>query len=363
MKDRTLSYALRLASRGSVPVATPQIASALYECSPSALTALAATQRMAPWLADVLATITGASVDARWDIVRDAATAQIIQTMRIYHELTRVIGAMNEMDVPVVVLKGPALADTLYPNPALRVYSDVDLLIHERHLVRVSEYLVGRGYHDKNVDDSPHRLHGCHGIFQRIFINDETGHVVELHCDHLQIGLEPVGMEEIWGRAIEHRFGGATARILANDDLFVQLCVHLRRHGYERLGWFKDLDLMVRSGQVNWQAVREKAAAQGCLDSVSYALWLLPRMLGTPLSGEARRLVEAQGTFSRSLYRIFWRPADVLGLVPQRLWRFRRLTQFAPETGLLRGGLPSLLFPGRRSDKVRVLRAAATRSR
>ena len=119
--------------------------------------------------------------------------------------------------------------------------------------------------------------------------------MVELHCDHLQIGLEPVGMDEIWGRAIEHRFGGATARILANDDLFVQLCVHLRRHGYERLGWFKDLDLMVRSGRVNWQAVREKATVQGCLDSVSYALWLLPRMLGTPLPREARRLVEAQG--------------------------------------------------------------------
>jgi len=169
-------------------------------------------------------------------------------------------------------------------------------------------------------------------------------------------------MDEIWESSTPVLLGGTSARALEEHDLFVQLCVHLQRHGFGRLIWFKDIDLIIRRGAVDWSTVEAKAAQQGCLDSVAYTLWLLERVLGTPLPAAAQLLVWRQPWLARRLDRMLWPPKSVVALAPQRQWRLRRLVQFAPETGVLRGGLPSLLTTGRRTDKLRVLGAAVRRS-
>ena len=303
--------------------------------------------------------------ESRFAPVHQAGMGQTFRTLSLFAELTRVLTALNEMDVPVVVLKGPVLAETYYPEAGLRPYGDVDLLIHEANLSRVSRFLSERGYREKNEDTEPdsHRLHECHGIFQKIFIHETSGQIVEVHCDHLQIGLEPVSMDEIWETSMDRRFGDASARALEDHDMFVQLCVHLNRHGYERLIWFKDLDLMIRSAKLDWAKIESKAREQGCLAAVAYTLWVLPRVLQTPLPVEAVRLSRKQGAISRMLFKRMWPLERVLKLESQRQWRFRRLVQFAPETGVFRGGLPSLLTTGRTRDKLRVLFAASSKSR
>ncbi len=355
----SLAKTLRLASVGERPIATPSAVRALLECAEiSELAKLALEHRMAPWLAAVIASNEETATASRLAPLRQAGAGQTMQTMLLYAEMTKVVGLLNEAEVPVVVLKGPALADTVYPDPALRAYGDIDVLIHETDLPETSAILRERGYVEEHEEHQPHRIHQCHGIFQRKFLHPESGHCVEVHCDHLQIGLEPVSMDEIWNDASEHSFGRAKARLLEQHDLFVQLCVHLNRHGFERLAWFKDLDLMVRAGKLDWEMVVSKARRQGCLDTVSYALYLLQRTLGTPLSPQALAIVQSQGLVSRAFHRMVWKPGAIVALAEQRQHRWRRLVQFAPETGVFRGGLPALLTTGRRSDKLRVLAAA-----
>ena len=46
-----------------------------------------------------------------------------------------------EASVPVIVLKGAALATLVYPSPALRPMRDIDLLVHRRDLDRVEAVL------------------------------------------------------------------------------------------------------------------------------------------------------------------------------------------------------------------------------
>lgn len=355
----SLAKTLRLASVGDRPFATPSAARALLECVDIAdLAKLALEHRMAPWLAAVISSNEETAAADRLAPLRQAGAGQTMQTMLLYAEMTKVVGLLNEAEIPVVLLKGPALADTVYPDPALRAYGDIDVLIHEADLPETSAILRNRGYAEEHEEHQPHRIHQCHGIFQRKFMHPESGHCLEVHCDHLQIGLEPVSMDEIWNDASEHSFGRARARVLEQHDLFVQLCVHLNRHGFERLAWFKDLDLMVRRDTLDWNLVAAKAQKQGCLDSVSYTLYLLGRTLGTPLPPQAREVVETQGLASRAFHRMVWRPAAIVALSEQRQHRWRRLVQFAPETGVFRGGLPALLTTGRRGDKFKVLCAA-----
>ncbi|HXU23257.1 MAG TPA: nucleotidyltransferase family protein [Tepidiformaceae bacterium] len=324
------------------------------------LTRLAVEHKVAPWLSSVIASNRELAAAPRFEAIRQAGTAQMMQSLGLFAELSQLVRLLNARDIQLVVLKGPVIAEEYYPDAALRPYGDLDLLIREGDLLAVSEMLVARGYREKNGDDHEegHRLHACHGIFQRIFIHPESGAVVELHCDHLQIGLEPVSMDDIWSGSTEVRIGAGVARALEPHDLFVQLCIHLQRHGFSRLIWFKDLDLMIRRGVLDWRTVEERARQQGCRDSVAYTLWLVERMLGTPLPAPAQILVRRQPWVSKTVDHVLWPPKNVLGLVPQRQWRLRRLVQFAPESGILRGGLPSLLTTGRRADKLRVMGAA-----
>ena len=305
MSQTELARALRCLTAGPAPHVSEAAFRAVRECGDlTELAEIAVAQRVAPWVSAALASAEVEFTNA--PAVRSAGSRQAIETFRLFGELTKLLTQLNAESIPTVVLKGPVLAETYYPEPSLRPYGDIDLLIHEPDLARVSSLLFARGYRLKDEHEEGHRLHECHGLFQSIFVHPDEGFVVEVHCDHLQIGLEPVSMDVIWNTAEERRFGRGSARTLEANDTFVHLCVHLQRHGFARLIWWKDIDLMVRSGDVDWAAVRAKAEEQGCLDSVSYCLWLLPKMLGTPLPEPAVRLSRAQGRLSRLVFRQSW---------------------------------------------------------
>lgn len=353
-----LPTTLRLAIRGSRPNLSPEAVRAIRSCPDlTELGELAESHRVAPWLAAAIANEPSLSALPGLQHIQQAAGRQTFHALRLFAELSHLLVPLNAAGVPVVVLKGPVVAQQYYPDQSLRPYGDVDILIHERDLGAVSDLLSDRGYVEKNGlhDHGGDRIHECHGVFQRIYVHESSGLIVEVHCDHLQIGLEPVGMDQIWAGSTPVAFGQGMAGALEPHDLFVHLCVHLQRHGYERLIWFKDLDLMVRDGGLDWAKVAAQAREQGSVGAVSYSLRLLPGLLGTPLPQDAREIAAMQSALSRALYRRIWPPRRIARLEPQRQWRFRRLVQFAPETGLIRGGIPSFLLPGRRKDKVRVL--------
>ncbi len=261
---------------------------------------LALRQRMGPWVAEALALDARMADDARFVELRQACAGQAFEALILYGELARVLSSLNACSIDTIVLKGPAVAIQFYANPGLRPYGDIDILIHERDLPEISSLLESWGYRDKNADEHPGRLHECHGIFQRIFIHPD-GRLVEVHCDHLRVGLEPIGMDATWQRSCEMRFGKATGRVLEQHDLFIQLAVHLQRHGFERLIWFKDLDLMVRRGELDWERIRTEAQREDCAEIVGYVLYVLQSVLDTPLPAQAEALIGAESRVARFL--------------------------------------------------------------
>ncbi|MCC6381080.1 MAG: nucleotidyltransferase family protein [Dehalococcoidia bacterium] len=354
---------LRRSCRGPRPSldATPAAAIAALPDT-TALAELAERHRVAPWLAAAIRTSPALDDEALLRPITRAAQRQSFATMPLMAELSVILEHLNANEVPVVVLKGPGVAGAFYPGRGLRPFGDLDILVPESSLPLVRSFLGARGYSEMHEHDDSGRIHHCHGLFQRIFVHPERGHIVEVHCDHLQIGLEPVSMEQIWERSEPMQFGRGQARVLELHDLIVHLAVHLHRHGFNRLIWFKDLDLIIRQRSVDWSVVRERAEAQGCLASLAQTLALLPAMLETPLPAPVTRMYQELPWVHRKLLEAAWSPDDIVALKPQRGLRFRRAVQFAPENGLIRGGLPALLFLGRRREKLRVLAAAVRRN-
>jgi hypothetical protein len=68
------------------------------------------------------------------------------QSMMLLHHGRRISAAMQRESVPAAVVKGPAFADTLYPAPADRSFTDIDILIPHKSLPACSAILQDLGF-------------------------------------------------------------------------------------------------------------------------------------------------------------------------------------------------------------------------
>jgi hypothetical protein len=187
--------------------------------------------------------------------------------------------------------------------------------------------------------------------FHRQFIAQDSGVMVEVHRDPLQLGLQPACEEGRWQRAIPvPELRGAL--MLCAEDQLVHLSLHAHKHGFERLIWLKDIDLLLRARgpRLDWALVHAVARREGVTGSVWYTLWLARLLLGTPVPpGQLRRFRPAPPV--RILYRLVWPPDRIQELGGHMR---RRAVQFhAAES--LRGMAPTLILMGRRRTRVRAM--------
>ena len=347
---------LTLALRGEEPAGSPALSEVAREVRDWSRVALLSAQHgVSPWLlrsisyADLNAVIPNASLAA----IRRQARACVLKTLSLTQALQEALLALGTESIPIAVLKGPAIAERYYPDPSLRPYRDIDLLVPLEAHRRVFDVCARLGYivAEDHGGVSAAANGTCESPFEAKFVHRECGIKLEIHYDHLQTGLRPQAMDDVWQRSEPWTFHGASARVLALNDLFLFLCVHLNKHGFGGLIWFKDLDLIVRNhcDQLDWRWLDEAARREGVRTSLTYALRLLAKLLNTPLPDEAAALAKVTG--ASIFHRLLWREEEVLNL---GVGRWRRAVQFVPRDGF-RGALPSVLVMGRRPDKLRAL--------
>jgi len=348
---------LTLALKGDAPGETAGLAEAARKVKDwSTVAELASIHRIAPWL---LKAMQKAGVDAcPPSFIKDlkaTAWSQSIFTMALGHALEEALTALGQAEVPVMVLKGPVVAERLYPDPGLRPYTDIDILVpYERQTdIQVVCQALGYVLEEDHGGLAAPRSGTSEHAFEMLYVHPERQVKLDVHLDHLQIGLRPQDTSGLWQRSDEWSFGSACGRAPSQEDLFLTLAVHLHRHGFNRLIWIKDLDLFLRrfGAELDWKGLEQMAAAEGVSSSLRLSLRITVRLLDTPLPPGARHLARASP--ASFLASILW-PDEGLFRTEPRSDRWRRAVQFVPWEGI-RGALPSLLLMGRRGDKVRAL--------
>jgi hypothetical protein len=296
------------------------------------------------------------------ETLRSNALNQIAHVARLDATLGTILPALQQTSVPTILLKGPVLSRLVYADQTLRPYSDLDLTVRESDEQSVSETLVATGLvevpHGAEVErlTHAHHIHGG-GAFHRVFVAPGGGVMVELHLDPLQMGLRPTREAARWERA-QPAPDLPGALMLSPEDQIIQLAAHVHKHGFSRLIWLKDLDLLVRElGEtIDWRLVQASARAEGVEGSVWYTLWLAAKILGTPAPAEPMRAL-APIPPVRLLYRLVWPPDGVANL--QGHMR-RRAVQFLAADSW-RGMLPNLVLMGRRRARLRAIVSAVVR--
>ena len=71
----------------------------------------------------------GRQAPPEWGELRAARRLVAVDNLRLRRELRRVAGALTEVNIPVLALKGIVLASAAYGDPSLRPMTDLDVLV------------------------------------------------------------------------------------------------------------------------------------------------------------------------------------------------------------------------------------------
>lgn len=282
--------------------------------------------------------------------IGDQMLAAIALRMLLDSELQSVLRALEAAGIPVIVLKGPALARTTYADPNLRPYGDLDLGVLPSGERAAAEVLAGLGYTETSFPNDlvwRKRVSQIRGAadFHRKFQAPGSGALVEMHLDTLQLGLQPRCEADRWRRA-RPLPGMQGALILGPEDQMVTLALHAHKHGFTRLVWLKDLDLLAREPALDWGLVVEVAGREGLNGSLWYALALSHLLLQTPVGARLLHQLRPSPVL-RLLYRSGWPQRSVLDL--EGRMRRRAVQLVAGESSLAL--LANMIVMGRRADR------------
>jgi hypothetical protein len=286
--------------------------------------------------------------------VQHAYRTSAIHMALMYRNIGKVLAQLAESGGDCIVVKGPALAHTVYPDPALRAFNDLDLVVRERDWAAVHRLLVGMGFRqEEDLPQPPPKL-----VPQAVLYESKYRHLenrwflVEVHYDDLlNAGLASRDVEGFWQRAIQVDIEGVPVKALSLEDQLIHLCAHAHYHGYGRLNCFSDIAFIVRdhAAQLDWERLLQTVRIEEAQVGVYYSLHFLDQLLGVSVPEDVLTALQPD-RFRRWWHEHYLPEEKVLSLQP--MWRPDFSFYFIP---LLKRLLPDLLVMGRRGDKLRYL--------
>jgi hypothetical protein len=186
--------------------------------------------------------VTDDTVRARLsDELRQAAIKDLFRE----RELRRLIGTLADVGIRPLVLKGAALAHTVYDAPHLRPRTDVDLLIARADLDTTGSTLAAGGWtriadQDRSAVTTQHH-----------YLLGGVPHCAE-HLDlHWNVSVphifrDALTFDELASRAVAIDALGKNARTLSMPDALFLACLHRMAHHQDAvdLVWLWDIHLL-----------------------------------------------------------------------------------------------------------------------
>ncbi len=212
--------------------------------------------------------------------------AALVQFAFFRPHLAALLSLCTEAKLDLLVLKGAALAETVYPRPSLRRFGDLDVLVRPEDAARARTLLDSLGYVvDPLQWEEVIRGRDCQANF---FNHTERGPiVVELHTElinnDLFFGKFHVDDAGLWDRARPARLAGTDGRVLGTEDQILHLCLHLAGHSLAASQSLRDIAQVCSVSTVDWPLFVRIAGSAGASTACFAALFAAARLLGTPV--------------------------------------------------------------------------------
>jgi hypothetical protein len=243
-----------------------------------------------------------------------AYLANAARNMFLAATVRRLVHALGAADIPALLLKGAALVETVYPDPAQREMLDLDVLVPAERVEAANAALAPLGYRPlvepgppNSTASVPLALDPHHDA---PLVADEQVLAVELHR-HIAIAGEGrrFDIQEFWQRSRPSPGGGHL--LPSPEDLLLHACLHFtrsrlggsyrQRHTGGALGQICDIARIVDFEPVDWAGLIASARSYGLEARIFLGLFAAHE-LGVAIPNDALLELQPPG-FDRVLGR------------------------------------------------------------
>jgi hypothetical protein len=229
--------------------------------------------------------------------------SHIVRNIVFYDRLKEIIEAL--VHIPIIVLKGAALAELVYQDIKLRPMLDIDILVKKEDLdtvhnvLRKLNYIQDATYHSVEYYKNYHFHLAPYTNRDRSFVLEVHHHIISPTNPHRSavfcsprgitptIGLIPI--HDLWQRARPIQIASVKTLVFAPEDLLLHLVLHLLEDicstGVGKLRGLCDIARTIRQYQdeIDWTQFLQEAHDYKVERHLYYAIWLTQELLASKI--------------------------------------------------------------------------------
>jgi hypothetical protein len=278
------------------------------------LFALADHHSIQPLLCQALSRLEEAVPAEQIQSLRQTCQTNLHKALLLSRELIRIVEHLSALGLEVMPYKGPALAEFLYADIALRQFSDIDLLIHSRDLARIRDAVGGLGY-------TPHQRFSAWEEWAYLKAGYECAFdgVAGPNLLELQWAIQPrfyavdFDMDGLFRRAMTVTVAGQPMKTPSPADLFLILSLHAAKHVWGRLAWLCDIAQLMRLPSLDWDWIGSQARDLGIVRILQVTMLGANRLLSASIPAAAQKILPTDRATSALLEEVL---AHIVSEVP-----------------------------------------------
>ena len=311
VKRRANDHEARLVFALAGDIADGTLGRALEQSDPSRLVDAAVRENAIIALSAALqrARHAGTAVPVAREVAYLALHAEL-RMRRLERRLEEVLAALADANIEVTLLKGAALATTVYGSFAARPMNDLDLLVAADRAPEAREIARANGW-TRDPTLAGDFGYASHHHLPPLLDSSGSGLRLELHTELLPPD-NPFALtrEELTRDSREVRVGSARARILSPIHHALYAAIHFAwSHQLHLGGWhaIRDFGALARRGLLDYDALVDTASAWRARTCLYWTLRLGRTLSALPVSDDVMTRLEPRlpGVVLRRLERHF----------------------------------------------------------
>ena len=204
--------------------------------------------------------------------LRDEAIRAAAREPQRLADLREVLAALAERGVQTLILKGTALAYSLYDPAELRPRTDTDLLVSPDALDNLRAAMLSLDFQERVSSGDEH------GLRQATFTRGAHTYDVHWAVSNRAMFADLLPFDELMARAVPLPRIDERARGLSHADALLLACVHrvVHHHNDDRWIWLRDIALLVAAMSREehaafWRLAVERGVVGICIQSIELA--------------------------------------------------------------------------------------------
>lgn len=227
--------------------------------------------------------------------LRERHRSTVVRRMYFRQELATILRALREHGIPVIVLKGAALAELVYRDPGARPMADLDILVPDDRAEQAQSIVQTMGYEPYGTPEDQEDTSANHRHMP-VLVGRGKPTVVEVHRHVVRLD-SPLcfDISGFWDRARDQAVAGAPVKVLGPEDQLIHLCVNFfldrRFRAGSALGQLVDIAEVARGGMgaQDWELLVRLVDGYELRGPVGSALVLASELVDAPVPGRVLR--------------------------------------------------------------------------